>query len=103
MGEAIGQSLATAVGVALSPVPIIAVILMLTTPKARTNGPAFVIGWLTGLACVGVVVLLLTGPATDAADAGPPAWAGWLKLVLGLLLLLIAGRSKARRRRCPAG
>jgi threonine/homoserine/homoserine lactone efflux protein len=92
MGEAIGQSLATAVGVALSPVPIIAVILMLTTPKARTNGPAFVAGWLVGLALVGVVVLLLAGPATDSADAGPPAWAGWLKLVLGLLLLLVAGR-----------
>jgi len=49
MGEAIGQSLSLAVGVALSPVPIIAVILMLVTRRARTNGPLFVIGWLIGL------------------------------------------------------
>ena len=53
MGEAIGQSLPLAVGVALSPVPIIAVVLMLTTPRARVNGPAFVLGWLVGLGIVG--------------------------------------------------
>ncbi|WP_255435308.1 hypothetical protein [Actinoplanes sp. OR16] len=29
-----------AIGVALSPIPIIAVILMLTTPRARATGPA---------------------------------------------------------------
>ena len=34
MGEAIGQVLSFGVGVALSPVPIIAVILMLVTPRA---------------------------------------------------------------------
>ena len=44
MGEAIGQSLPLAIGVALSPVPIIAVVLMLTTPRARANGPAFLLG-----------------------------------------------------------
>jgi Sap, sulfolipid-1-addressing protein len=46
MGEAVGQSLPLAIGVALSPVPIIAVVLMLTTPRVRANGPAFVVGWL---------------------------------------------------------
>jgi hypothetical protein len=38
MGEAIGDSLPMAIGIALSPVPIIAVVLMLTTE--RDNGPA---------------------------------------------------------------
>jgi threonine/homoserine/homoserine lactone efflux protein len=90
MGEAFGQTLSLAVGVALSPVPIIAVILMLVTPRARVNGPAFVVGWLLGLAVVGTIVLLVAGP-TDATDAGEPAtWVELLKLVLGALLLLIA-------------
>jgi hypothetical protein len=40
MGQAIGDLLPSAVGVAISPVPIIAVILMLGTPRARSNGPA---------------------------------------------------------------
>jgi hypothetical protein len=39
MAEAIGQVLSLGVGVALSPVPIIAVVLMLGTPRARSNGP----------------------------------------------------------------
>jgi hypothetical protein len=47
MGQAIGGALA--IGVALSPVPIIAVVLMLTR-RARVSGPLFVLGWLAGLA-----------------------------------------------------
>jgi threonine/homoserine/homoserine lactone efflux protein len=92
MGEAIGQSLSLAVGVALSPVPIIAVILMLVTPRARANGPAFVVGWLIGLAVVGVIVLLVADPAGANDDGEPATWVGVLELVLGLLAILIAVR-----------
>ena len=46
MGKAIGGSLPLAVGIALSPVPIIAVVLMLTSRRAKVNGPVFVLGWL---------------------------------------------------------
>ena len=46
MGQAIGQVLPPAVGVGLSPIPIVAVIVMLVTPRARVNGPAFLgAGW----------------------------------------------------------
>jgi hypothetical protein len=41
MGTVIGQILPLAIGVALSPLPIIAVILILTTPAGRANGIAF--------------------------------------------------------------
>ena len=92
VGEAIGQILPLAVGVAVSPVPIIAVILMLVTPRARMNGPAFVLGWLGGLAAVGVIVLAIASPA-DANDDGEPAtWVSVLKLALGLLLVVVALR-----------
>jgi hypothetical protein len=92
MGEAIGQTLPVAVGVALSPLPIIAVVLMLTTPRARANGPAFLAGWLLGLAVVGAIVLLLAGPAGAADDGTPATWVSWVKIVLGALLLLVAVR-----------
>lgn len=92
MGEAIGAILPLAVGVAISPVPIIAVVLMLVTKRARSNGPAFVIGWLAGLAVVGAIVLAIAGDA-DASDQGEPAtWASVLELVLGALLVLAALR-----------
>jgi threonine/homoserine/homoserine lactone efflux protein len=89
MGQAVGQILAFAVGVAISPVPIIAVVLMLVTPRARANGPAFVVGWLLGLAIVGAIVLLGAPDATDD-DGTPATWASVLKLVLGVLLVLMA-------------
>lgn len=90
MGDAIGQVLSFAVGVAVSPVPIIAVVLMLGTPRARSNGPAFILGWLVGLAVAGTIVLLVSSGA-DASESGEPAdWVGVLKLVLGALLLLVA-------------
>ena len=92
MGNAIGQTLSLAVGVALSPLPIIAVILMLVTPRARSNGPAFVAGWLVGLAIVGAVVLLIAGPANANDDGEPATWVDVLKLVLGLLLVIVAFR-----------
>jgi len=43
MGKAIGGSLPLAVGIALSPIPIIAVVLILTSRKAKVNGPAFIL------------------------------------------------------------
>jgi hypothetical protein len=92
MGTAIGQSLPLAIGIALSPIPIIAVVLMLTSRKAKVNGPAFVLGWLVGLGIVGVIVLSLAGPS-DASESGAPAtWVSWLKIALGTLLLLVAAR-----------
>jgi threonine/homoserine/homoserine lactone efflux protein len=90
LGEAIGDMLPSAVGVAISPVPIIAVVLMLVNARGRVNGPAFLLGWIVGIAGLGVILLALASGA-DAHDEGEPAgWVSWLKLALGLGLLLLA-------------
>src|SRR5881392_3083453 len=90
MGQAIGQVLPLAVGVTLSPVPVIAVVLMLVTPRARVNGPAFVVGWIVGLGIVGAIVLAIADLAGATSDGQPATWVNVLKLILGLLLLLVA-------------
>lgn len=90
MGEAIGQALPLGVGIAVSPLPIVAVVLMLTTARARSNGPAFVLGWLAGLGVVGAVVLVVAGPSASDDQGQPAGWVSWLKLVLGVLLLIVA-------------
>ena len=92
MGNAIGEILPLAIGVALSPLPIIAVVLMLGTPRARANGPAFAVGWLAGLTIVGTIVLLLASGNANADSGGPATWASVLKLVFGILFLLMAAR-----------
>ncbi len=45
MTPGISAVLTFAIGVAISPVPIIAVILVLFSRGARVNGPAFLAGW----------------------------------------------------------
>ncbi|SOD72479.1 Sap-like sulfolipid-1-addressing protein [Jatrophihabitans sp. GAS493] len=90
MGAAIGSMLGFAAGVAVSPFPIVAIILLLATPKGRATGSLFAAGWVVGLAALGGVVLALAGPANASSDTGPAKWTGWLKLLLGLLLLAFA-------------
>ncbi len=90
MGAAIGGALPFAVGVALSPVPIIAVVLMLTTQRARVNGTVFITGWLAGLAIAGAIALSIAGPADASSSGAPATWVSWLKVVLGAALLLVA-------------
>lgn len=92
MGKAIGDMLPAAVGVAISPLPIVAVVLMLVTSRGRVNGPAFLAGWVVGIAVAGAILLAVASGA-DATDEGQPAeWVSWLKLVLGLGLLALCAK-----------
>jgi threonine/homoserine/homoserine lactone efflux protein len=92
VGSAIGQVLSFGVGVALSPVPIIAVVLMLATPHGRVNGPAFIAGWVFGLAVAGTALLLAASGAEASSSGAPQEWVSIVKIVLGVLLLLLAVR-----------
>jgi hypothetical protein len=93
MGRAIGDILPLAIGIAISPIPIIAIILLLMTPKARQNGLAFLGGWLLGLAVVGTIVLVVANAMGVATLNGPSKTAAVLRLVLGLALLFLAYRN----------
>ncbi len=92
MRQALGDSLLFAVGIALVPIPIVAVTLMLTTPRARSNGPAFLLGWLIGLEIVGLLVFAVADPANASSDGEPATWVSALKLALGLLLVALAAK-----------
>ncbi len=92
MGSAISSILPQAIGVAISPVPIIAVILMLFSQRARSNGLAFLVGWVLALAVVGSIVLVLANLGKVSTAGTPSTLAYVLKLLLGLLFLLLAIR-----------
>jgi len=49
MGEVIGELLPLALGVAISPLPIIAVILILLAPPAGSTSGGFLVGWVVGI------------------------------------------------------
>ena len=65
---------------------------MLSSRRAKVNGPAFVLGWLIGLGVVGAFVLSLAGSGGASKSGAPAAWVSWVKIVLGVLLLLVAVR-----------
>ena len=92
MGKAIGQILPYAAGAAISVVPIIAIILMLVTPKAKTNGTAFAAGFVFGLALICVVAVALAGGSNFSSGSGPTKTVSIIKLLLGVLLLVAASR-----------
>ena len=98
MGDAIGQMLPMAVGAAISPFPIIAVVLMLVTPRGRMNGAGFVVGWVAGLVVVGAAVLSLASGASASDDGQPATWVSVLKLALGLVCIGV-GIKQLRNRR----
>ncbi|ONI63456.1 hypothetical protein ALI44B_01710 [Leifsonia sp. ALI-44-B] len=90
MASVIGEILPLALGIAISPVPIIAAILMLLSPKARTTSVGFLLGWVLGVVIAVIAFTLLSSllPESDE-DASKPI-AGVIKIILGLLLLLLA-------------
>ena len=64
--DAIGDLLPSALAVALSPIPVVAIVLILGASNARTAGPAFAFGWIAGLPAVSVIVVLVVGGGGDA-------------------------------------
>jgi threonine/homoserine/homoserine lactone efflux protein len=96
LSQAVGTVLPAAVGVALSPIPIIAVVLMLGTPRARANGVTFAVGWVTGLVAVSVVVIIVAGGAADA-DSTTATTVNWVKVGLGVIFLVMAAREWRKR------
>jgi threonine/homoserine/homoserine lactone efflux protein len=90
MGTVIGDVLPLALGVAISPIPIIAAILMLLSPKARVTSVGFLLGWVIGIVAAVTVFTLLSSilPEQDP-DASRPI-RGVVQIVLGLLLFLLA-------------
>ena len=97
MGHIIGDILPQALGVAISPIPIIAVILMLFSKRARSNGLAFMFGWVITLAVVGGVVLMMTNAGKISAGGTPTTLSYVIKLVIGLLFLFLAYRNWEKR------
>jgi Sap, sulfolipid-1-addressing protein len=97
MGQGISEILTFAIGVAISPVPIIAVILMLFSNRAKVNGPAFLAGWILSLAVVSTVIYVIAHDGSVATSTTADDSASWGKIVLGVALLALARRNWRKR------
>lgn len=100
MNTVLGDLLPLAIGVAVSPIPIIATILMLLAPRAGGTGAGFLLGWVVGVAAVTTLFTVLAATTGLGEDSGSPSTtASWIKIVLGVLLLVLAGRQWQTRPR----
>ncbi|WP_328393104.1 GAP family protein [Nocardia sp. NBC_00416] len=90
MGTVIGDLLPLAVGVAISPIPVVAAILMILSKNASAAAGGFAVGWTAGIALATAVFALLAGVIGLSSDTEPGAAVSWIKIVLGLLLLGVA-------------
>jgi hypothetical protein len=97
VGQGISDVLTFAIGVAISPIPIIAVILMLFSRRARVNGPAFLLGWVVSLAAVCTLVYVLSHDGNVATSTTASDSVSWGKIVLGVALVLLARRQWRKR------
>jgi hypothetical protein len=70
---------------------------MLLSPKAHENGPAFLVGWVVGLAAVSTVVTVISGSVSLGSGGGDSALGSLLKILLGLLLVGLAVRDFGNR------
>ena len=93
MGHGTSAILTFAVGVAISPVPIIAVTLMLFSQRARVNGLMFLLGWVVALAVVSGIAYLAADQANAATDSTTSDTIAWGRIVFGVLFLLLAARN----------
>ncbi|MFC6236432.1 GAP family protein [Longivirga aurantiaca] len=80
-----GEVLPLAIGIAASPFPVIPVILLLFTDRARAAAWSFLSGWLVGVGGTAAVFVLLAEVVDQSSDT--PEWASWLRIVGGVALV----------------
>lgn len=88
MGDAIVDLLPLTVGMILSPIPIIAVIVLLLTTRGTHRAEVFLAAWFLSSLIVPALIAQIP-PATGPADTRRMV-AGWTLTILGVLLLLSA-------------
>jgi len=88
----VGEILTLALVVTISPLNIIPAILVLFTEKPLANALSFLAGFIAGVAVVFGAFVAIAGAVDLSPSSDHSTWAGLLKLVLGVYLLVAAVR-----------
>lgn len=97
-GSILTELIPLALVIALSPLSIIPAVLVLSTPRPRPAGLAFLAGWLLGLTVLTAVFLELSN-LVGGIGTKPPSWASWLRIVVGVALLILGVYRWANRKK----
>jgi Sap, sulfolipid-1-addressing protein len=86
-GSVLGALIPLGLVIALSPITVIPAVLVLQAPRPRPSGLAFLAGWVLGLAALTALSVVASG-VLGGLHKSPPAWASWLRVILGAALIL---------------
>ncbi len=89
MGPVFSAILSPAVGVLISPFPIVGLILILLSDKARENSLFYMLGWILGNAAVFTIAMLCMSAGAASQD-DPSALGKIIAFILGALLIAFA-------------
>lgn len=101
MPEVIGEVLPLAFVIALSPIPVVATVLMLLSPAAGRSGVTFLLGWVLGTLAALVLFTTLATVLPFESGGGYLVGTGLL-FAIGLILIAI-GVSRWTRRGLARG
>jgi predicted lysophospholipase L1 biosynthesis ABC-type transport system permease subunit len=89
-GADIGETLAMALAVVISPIPMVGLVLVLAMPQA---GFGAALGSMLGLVAAGTIALMATAKVDPTVSEEPTSGIGWPMVVaLGALLVLLVLR-----------
>ncbi|MEV5966549.1 GAP family protein [Kribbella sp. NPDC051952] len=97
----VGAVLPQALGIALSPVPMVCIVLVLMSGNPIRAGLSFVVGWCGALAIATGIVVLLTDAVTDDGSESARDGVDIVKLAVGVVFAVLAVRYW--RKRPPPG
>lgn len=83
--------LLAAVGIALSPFPVIAIMMILGSEHARSRGVAFAIGWLLGLSALILLTFFLLNNLNNFGNSDYPP-TSWVRIIFGAILVALAAK-----------
>ncbi len=92
MGKVVGEILPYAMAVAISPIPIIAVVLTLLSPKAKAASVGLLAGWVAGIIVTVTLFILVSELLPEDRSDGSKPVLGTIKIALGAVFLFVAIR-----------
>jgi Sap, sulfolipid-1-addressing protein len=84
----LGQTLPYALGILLSPLPVIPVLFILLGPRPRPSSIGYAVGWCCGIAFFTEIFVLISVFITNIEST--PRWLSWAIIPLGIALMLLA-------------
>lgn len=96
MDSAVSAILSPAVGILISPFPIVGLILILLSNKARINSIFYTLGWIIGNIVIFLIGLFVMGSAVNTSG-DQSMLVKIVLIVLGVLLILLGAHDFTKR------